>query len=449
MKNQSSTSNQVIPEYWLYWTYQEGLFRHPLYTINGEAVTIISPGERNPSDGPDFLNALIEIRNTRIRGDVEFHLSPEDWYRHGHDEDPRYQSVILHIIWEQHHPIQPALLQRFPHICLKPQLNLPFSLWRQRMLAREQDHQIPDAPPPGSLTPEVLSTLAEERFQRKVERFRRWTSFFSFEDTFYIALAEALGYRYNQAPFRQLLWECPSSTIERLFQGIHRSPLAIWVFLCYRAGLLPDHCSAKDSRQNDSLFQQASNLRISFQELGYLPLLSLQNWHFSRVRPSNHPVVRLAGLSEILYHYHGTPLFRHFLQSAKERRPLKEVLIRWGELLHLPVSPTLRKALKTIHRLSISTVYAVGETRIRQFIINAVLPLLWHWGHQSENWGFCTYLEDLYESFPSCEEPSLFSVSDPALSRRLKHSAYFQQGFLEWRARMSTPSHNLFTSGIC
>lgn len=56
-----------------------------------------------PSDagGPDYQNAILALSGGElVEGDVEFHIRSSDWYRHGHDRDTRYNSVVLHVAWE-------------------------------------------------------------------------------------------------------------------------------------------------------------------------------------------------------------------------------------------------------------------------------------------------------------------------------------------------------------
>lgn len=72
-----------------------------LLTESGETIQVIDPGSWNLREGPDFLNAILEIGadRRRLQGDVEIHLSPTDWNVHHHGEDASYQHVIAHVVW--------------------------------------------------------------------------------------------------------------------------------------------------------------------------------------------------------------------------------------------------------------------------------------------------------------------------------------------------------------
>ncbi|HEU5370111.1 MAG TPA: DUF2851 family protein [Ktedonobacterales bacterium] len=70
-----------------------------LRTTNGERLTVLYPGRPGGGAGPDFRDAVIRLGDARtLCGDVEVHLRGGDWRAHGHDGDPRYRRVILHVV---------------------------------------------------------------------------------------------------------------------------------------------------------------------------------------------------------------------------------------------------------------------------------------------------------------------------------------------------------------
>lgn len=64
----------------------------------GRTLVVHSCGEWNRGAGPDFLNAKISIDGAVLRGDVEIHCKASDWARHGHQDDPGYARVVLHVV---------------------------------------------------------------------------------------------------------------------------------------------------------------------------------------------------------------------------------------------------------------------------------------------------------------------------------------------------------------
>ena len=55
---------------------------------------MIDTGLPNSDSGPDFFNAKLKIGGTLWVGNVEIHTASSDWFRHGHDRDIAYDSVI-------------------------------------------------------------------------------------------------------------------------------------------------------------------------------------------------------------------------------------------------------------------------------------------------------------------------------------------------------------------
>ncbi len=94
------------PESILQWIWEQRLFDpSSLYTECGNAITLVKPGSLNPSDGPDFLNAVVRINGMLWHGSVEIHTSAKHWNNHGHQHDSNYDNVILHVVAE-HEPLQ-------------------------------------------------------------------------------------------------------------------------------------------------------------------------------------------------------------------------------------------------------------------------------------------------------------------------------------------------------
>ncbi len=76
-----------------------------LTTTKPDELFIISVGQENYNAGPDFFNARISIGHQKWAGNIEIHVKASDWYIHGHEQDPNYENVILHVVWENDMPI--------------------------------------------------------------------------------------------------------------------------------------------------------------------------------------------------------------------------------------------------------------------------------------------------------------------------------------------------------
>src|ERR1035441_1647829 len=90
------------------WQHQR-LIREQLKTLDDQPVRILHPGFRSVEGGPDFCSAIVQIGDGPPRsGDVEVDLRASGWHAHGHDRNPAFQNVILHVIWESARPANGA-----------------------------------------------------------------------------------------------------------------------------------------------------------------------------------------------------------------------------------------------------------------------------------------------------------------------------------------------------
>ena len=80
------------------WKFQK-LISPRLRTVSWQRLPVLNPGLHNENSGPDFFNAQLQLDGQLWAGNVEIHIQSSDWYAHGHEKDPAYDSVILHVVW--------------------------------------------------------------------------------------------------------------------------------------------------------------------------------------------------------------------------------------------------------------------------------------------------------------------------------------------------------------
>jgi hypothetical protein len=97
-----------------------------LVTRQGVPLRVLRPGRCGRGAGPDFRDALIAAPSgTLLRGDVELHTRASGFRAHGHHRDRRYDSVVLHVVFEDD-LFEDTLLangRRAPVVALAPWLN--------------------------------------------------------------------------------------------------------------------------------------------------------------------------------------------------------------------------------------------------------------------------------------------------------------------------------------
>lgn len=65
---------------------------------NGDTVQVLSPGLINVHEGPDLTHMAVLHNGCVNIGAGEFHVYASSWHSHGHSSDPRYRSVMMHVV---------------------------------------------------------------------------------------------------------------------------------------------------------------------------------------------------------------------------------------------------------------------------------------------------------------------------------------------------------------
>src|SRR6185503_20361815 len=112
-----------------------------LYTSSGEAIRIISTGTHNTNQGTDFVNAKIKIGKTIWAGNVEVHINSSDWDMHHHSDDPNYDNVILHVVWNENAIVKDRVGNSLHTLELKSRV--PKLLLERYKMLRESSQFIP------------------------------------------------------------------------------------------------------------------------------------------------------------------------------------------------------------------------------------------------------------------------------------------------------------------
>ena len=96
----------VLPEVWLHYLFKTKQFNPlDLRTEDGQALELLDLGQYNAvGAGPDFKQAKIRLDGLLWVGDIELHWQSSAWRQHGHDRDPNYEAVILHVVYEDNAP---------------------------------------------------------------------------------------------------------------------------------------------------------------------------------------------------------------------------------------------------------------------------------------------------------------------------------------------------------
>ena len=176
----------------------------PLTTTDGNVVQVEYPGFLNRHAGPDFMDARVQIGDVLWCGPVELHLKSSDWLLHGHTGDPRYDNVILHVVYEmdQHVPANVPILELKNYI-IQGQWET-VQQWKNI-----QDH-IPCGGNFGDLRSVVrinwINRMAVERLEKRVSEWRSRSSELNGDllQLFYEKFFRAFGFGLNGELFENV-----------------------------------------------------------------------------------------------------------------------------------------------------------------------------------------------------------------------------------------------------
>lgn len=253
-----SLSERVLQKIWLKGDFDQGVLR----TESGKRLRVLDPGRWNLLEGPDFLEARLELDGTQLVGDVEVHFHEADWHLHDHGSNPNFADVCLHVV------LYPS--SGLPQSVMTTRGTSPELLYLLPLLERDlEDYAVDDAlleleqvedaewmlkflENPLEARRSILREGAAQRWEGKVEFARKRLLGTSWREACHQYCLEVLGYARNRAPMARLAL---SYTIEDFVSG--------------RADA-------------EALFTEEQ-----------------VQWRLSGLRPANHPRVRLKQYTEI------------------------------------------------------------------------------------------------------------------------------------------------------
>lgn len=347
-------TEKLLQYIWQFQYYNAG----QLLTTQNENIQIISPGNYNTNQGPDFLNAKIKIDDTVLVGSIELHVNSSEWISHKHTGDINYNNVILHVVW--HHDLKEKLA--FPTLELSDRIsNILLGKYDELMTSQVF---IPCEKHIASVNTITIISWKErlifERLQSKTKNIEKHLlqNKGHWEEAFWWLLARNFGTKINSDAFEAIARSISINTLAKNKDQIHK----IEALLFGQANLLN-----KDFEED-----YPAMLR---KEYNYLQKkYNLQKVHnslyFLRMRPANFPTIRLAQLAMLIANS------QHLFSKIKEAKKLSDV----AQLLDVTANdywhyhyifddPTTYKT-KTL-----------GKQMVQNILINTVVPILFAYGY--------------------------------------------------------------------
>ncbi len=338
-----------------------------LNTTNGEPLSILKVGERNPNSGADFLNAKIKIGNTEWAGNVEIHLKSSDWYKHKHELNKAYNNVILHVVYDFDKEVFAENGSQIP--CLEAKGKHAADAYGNYLNLLNSKTFVPCEKSFGQVSNLVLTNtlqrLAAERMEGKGERVALCLQATqnSWEQTFYRLLARYFGSSINSDTFEAL-----AKSLDMQILAKHKNNLFELEALIFGvSGLL----SGEFSDEYPTLLKK----EFQFLQKKYgLQALDKTMWHFLRLRPGNFPTIRLSQFAAVIHRS------QHLFSKILEAKSIDDLF----ELFNVSASPYWTTHY-VFDKPSIKREKSTGKTFLENLIINVVVPILFEYGNQHDD----------------------------------------------------------------
>jgi hypothetical protein len=378
-------------------------------------IHVIRPGEYNRDSGPDFFNARISVEGTVWAGNIEIHTRSSHFDAHGHQNDPAFDNVILHVVAENDKKVfntrgeeiltaeirfDPVFYERYISLVNNPYL-----------IACQDD--INDIDP--FLLRHWLNTLVIERLRCKSELICKILTDTGndWEETFYRLLARYFGFRINTEPFEMLASALPFRIIRKHADNLFQ----IEALLFGTAGML-DEGLFKDALSDEYYRNLIKEFRILSAKYSLQPIHGWL-WKFSRLRPANFPTIRISQLAAMLSVTGG--LFSRVLEASRIKQ-LKEVFDvtaseYWDD--HFVFGKKSRNVAKN-----------TGSQATAILLINAVIPVIFVYGHNRDNRILCDRAITFLEEMPAEENTILDEWKEAGIAAE---SAFYSQALIELR----------------
>jgi hypothetical protein len=425
LRDHSTPPEALLQNIW----HHQRILRDELKLADGRAVRVLHPGFWNHVAGPDFRDAVLQFAGEPpVTGDVEIDLDSSGWKSHGHDRNPNFQNVKLHVVWEGDARLA------IPTLTLKTFLDAPLvelALWLTTDVAKQYPEQLLGqcAAPLREVTSVQLAQLLNEaalvRFQRKAADLHARARQAGWEQALWEGMLRALGYKQNVWPMQRV------GELRARLAPEDGSLVPMQARLLGVSGLLPNDLTRRQ-RSADSYLRTVWDHwwreRDTFSDCA----LPRNLWRLNGLRPANHPQRRLA----LAANWAGdASLFKRidqWLITTQHDHALADSLL---ECLQPPADAFWSRHWTLRSARTPKPQPLLGTARGTDLAINVVLP--WHWlrAREGGNAKLLAEAERRYFAWPAAEDNAVLRLARDRLlggRRDVKlTSAAMQQGLLQ------------------
>ncbi len=361
----------------------------PLRTSDGRSVRIVFRGVWSHGVGPDFRHAMVAFGDAELHaGSIEIHRTSGEWRQHGHDLDPVYNDVVLHVVLFDHgEPTRRADGSIVP-VVVAPVT--PADLHEERsagwaMVGRDVCAAALAESDPAAIRAAVYA-LGDLRLGHKSARIEARLANQEPGEVLYQELLEALGYSANREPMRAVALRVPLQSLTALAATVEpeRRGLLVAGALLGTGGFLPLSPQLQEiaGLTSEAVAMMETLWRTTLGAWHGLELAPT-SWQLTRMRPLNHPVRRLLAAAQLTIWNDGAllPIFTSLIREG-------------GSLEHALMNAATWQGSRLL-----------GPGRARAIVANAVIPFAMAFAAQTGDDELSEAVSRTWENVPG-EEPN-------------------------------------------
>ncbi len=409
-----------------------------LVTEAGEPIRIIYPGRINDGRGADFRDAVMATNSGVVKGDIEVHVKSSDWRAHRHHLDTAYNRVILHVVMWHNAKVATNLQNGggVPVLALHKYIRDPVSQWTDGV-ELPASLNMPCLKAARRLTTgamaEFLDSAGEERFLSKVARLQADLAQMGAGQCLYQGIMGALGYSKNTIPMLKLARWLPLQVLESVTQGEISDEEYLarqQALLLGTAGLLPwqrpNRC-----QENKLGNKWVDKLERRWVCLGRTEVMSSDDWHLFKVRPSNSPIRRIVAMSYLILRYRERGIVDGVVNMVKEA-PLSQGYSELEGGLMVTINSCGAGLFDFGVGSRIGSQTLLGSQRAADIAVNVLLPFIVAWSRLTSQPELEQKSLALYHRYPRLAVNTVerHMRGQLGLSSRLVSSARRQQGLV-------------------
>lgn len=381
-----------------------------LVTECGKKVRVVNPGRHNRDAGPDFLEARLNIDDILWVGHVEIHINSADWEKHGHQNDPAYDPVILHVVGKAGKQVKNSQNQPV----LTAELKISREIFDNYKELLTELKPVPCAGKWQELSPvKVENAIVAMGVERMESRMNQLKDLYrdnrgGWKEVFLQSVCRGFGFGKNQESMELLGKSVNPGWVEKHYANLFQLESIFFG----QAGFIPE-------KHPDPYL---SALRTEYNYLSRKYNMNAPQglrWKYLRMRPGNFPAVRIAQMCSFLLENQN--LVEYIIEIATSLDPGRIQI----------VTSSYWRSHYDIDKISAVQLPGMGDNSRQLLMINVFLPLNAFFRFRKGENDAVEFWQDQLENLPAEENRVIRLWQD--IGFRVPNAFYSQSFFYMYR----------------